>query len=75
MARRGREIDEETVLWLESTVAAFISLDEGLRALSGGAISPERFGGAGRGAGSLNAELAGTEAEYVEPGRHVPTFL
>jgi len=32
-ARRRKEIDEETVLWLEGTVAAFMALDEGLRAL------------------------------------------
>ncbi len=32
-ARRRREIDEETVLWLERTVAAFMALDEGLLAL------------------------------------------
>jgi hypothetical protein len=32
-ARRRREIDDETVLWLERTVAVFLALDEGLLAL------------------------------------------
>ena len=32
-ARRRKEIDEETLLWLERTVAAFMALDAGLLAL------------------------------------------
>jgi len=39
-ARRRREIDEETVLWLERTVAAFMALDAGLRALYGRSRGP-----------------------------------
>jgi hypothetical protein len=34
-ARKRKLIDEETILWLERTVAAFVAIDEGLHALYG----------------------------------------
>lgn len=39
-ARKSREIDGETVLWLESTVVAFMALDEGLSALCRAPATP-----------------------------------